>query len=259
MTLSAALKDYAGGPVSDRPVGITIGSGASAQTCTGTTASDGTVRCTIAAVHQPLNAAATVPLAARFAGDDSYLPSSASATLALQFMTGQAYGISAAINLPLLPPVTVPPQPDTGPVRTADATSTATPCSAAVTALVLNAKGLCPSVVTTLNPGTATGAAQVQQTTVGLPGLPVIALSGVEAGAVARCGPASGSATLTVTVGGVPIAVPTAPNSTVALPGGTTLIVNEQAPVAGAEAGTGLSDSEAGIAGTEPDPPAIAI
>ncbi|MFL6142830.1 MAG: choice-of-anchor P family protein [Labedaea sp.] len=131
----------------------------------------------------------------------------------------------------------IPAQPTTGAVRTADATATATPCASTLNATVITARNLCPSVVTTLNPGTATATSVVRQTTVGVPGLPVIALSDVRATASTRCGAATGSVTVTVTVAGVPIPVATDPNTTVSLPGGTRLTVNEQKPVAGADFG----------------------
>ena len=199
-------------------------------------------------MRQPLNAAANVPFAGAFAGDAAYLPSTVAATVLLQHFTGQAYGIAGTVRLPLLP-VTVPRQPDTGQVRTAEARSVSPPCTTTVSAVVLTARGLCASFTTTLNPGVATATATVQETSIGLPGLPVIGLSGVRAEAVARCGGATGSTRVTVTVGGAPVEVSGAPNSTVALPDGSRLVINEQRPVDGADQGVSVTAAHLILAG----------
>jgi hypothetical protein len=250
---SATLQDFLGRPVADRPVRIILGAGSSAQTCTGTTDTAGTARCTIDPITQPLNDTATVPLAAAFDGDTVYLPSNATAQLLLQYATGRAYGASAQVGLPLLPPIGLPPQPDTGPVRTADATTTTTPCADTVSALVLTARALCPRVTTTLNPGTVTSTATVAEATIGLPGVPVIKISGLTATSTSRCAQATGTTTLTLTIGGVPTTVPTAPNSGIDLPGGARLIVNEQQPVTGASAGLIVNGVHITLAGSVTD------
>jgi hypothetical protein len=235
--LTASLLDFRGDPVVGRAVRFDLGSGAGVQSCTGTADAAGTARCAINPVDQPLNAAATVPLAAAFAGDQLYLPSSASAQLLLEFYTGRGYGLSAAVTLLLPPPVRLAPQPDTGQIRTAHASATTTPCTATISALVITARALCPRVTTSLNPGTSTATATVDQATIGLPGVPVIDVRGLTATSTSRCSGASGNTRLTLTLGGTPITVPTAPNSRIDLPGGGQLIINEQAPVTGADHG----------------------
>ncbi len=75
-------------------------------------------------MKQPLTSDATVPVTAAFAGDDAYKASKTSATAKLAYVSGRAYGLSA--NLPL---VAIKPTPDTGDVRTADATSVSPPCA----------------------------------------------------------------------------------------------------------------------------------
>lgn len=236
--LSGELDDYLGAPVTGRSVHFALGTGSTAQSCDATTDSTGTARCTIGVQGQPLDAAATVPLRASFAGDANYLKSSADASLLLQYYTGRAFGLSAQLDLPLLPPVHLPAQPDTGQVRTADATSVTPPCTAAVSAVVLDVKALCSGVRTTLDPGTATATTRVDSASIGLPGVPVIGISGLSTEATARCDGATGSTTLTaLTIGGAAVTVPTAPNSTIGLPGGNRLVVNEQTPVAGADHG----------------------
>jgi hypothetical protein len=74
--MSAVLKEDGAAPIAGRTVTFTLGSGASAQTCAGTTDASGTAACTISPVSQPLGPGA---ISASFAGDAFYLPSSASA------------------------------------------------------------------------------------------------------------------------------------------------------------------------------------
>ncbi len=64
-------------PLSGRAVLMTLGSGATAQSCTGTTNATGNASCTITTVNQT---AGTVPVTVTFAGDAYYLPASASVT-----------------------------------------------------------------------------------------------------------------------------------------------------------------------------------
>jgi hypothetical protein len=73
-TLSAVLKEDGVTPIAGRTVSITLGTGGSAQTCSGTTDATGTATCTIAVVNQPLG---PNTVTANFAGDPFYLPSTA--------------------------------------------------------------------------------------------------------------------------------------------------------------------------------------
>jgi hypothetical protein len=72
VTLSAILKDDVNAPVAGRAVDFTLGTGASAQSCTGTTNAAGVASCNISAVAQPLGPGT---VKASFAGDAAYLPS----------------------------------------------------------------------------------------------------------------------------------------------------------------------------------------
>jgi streptogramin lyase len=65
-------------PIAGRTVTLGLGTGATAQQCTGTTNSGGSATCTIAVVNQPRGKGL---LFATFAGDGFYAPSSASATV----------------------------------------------------------------------------------------------------------------------------------------------------------------------------------
>ena len=76
ITLSANLTTD-GNPLGGRAVIMTLGSGTTAQSCTGTTNTAGNATCTIANVNQT---AGSVPIAVSFAGDSYYRPASASGT-----------------------------------------------------------------------------------------------------------------------------------------------------------------------------------
>jgi hypothetical protein len=75
--LSGVLLEDGVVPIAGRSVVFTLGTGASAQTCTGITNAAGVAACTISPVNQPFGAGV---IADAFAGDAFYLPSSASAT-----------------------------------------------------------------------------------------------------------------------------------------------------------------------------------
>ncbi|WP_418959692.1 choice-of-anchor P family protein [Streptomyces tritici] len=231
--LAATLTEKDGGaPVAGRKVGLTLGSGAGAQSCEGTTDAAGRASCTVPSVNQPLNADATVPAAARFAGDDAYKESEATATVRLQYVSGRAFGLQA--DVPLLGlPVRVGPTPDTGQVRTAGAESRAPACANGINALVLSAQTLCARVDTRTGPSAATSTASVEEARIGLPGLPVVALSGVKATSTASCTAATGRTELTLTVAGTPVEVGDLPNVNVDLGLGARLVVNEQVRTAG--------------------------
>lgn len=226
-TLTGLLTDYEDNPVAGRSVTLSLGAGGNSQACTGTTDSAGRASCIIATVNQPLNDTATVPAAAAFNGDSAYLASSDTATTKLEYYTGRAYGLHANVDLIVLP-VGIPPQPDTGDIRTAAATSTDVPCTATVTAIVLNVEAVCAEVTTELAPGTITATSTVEHASIGLPGLPVIDIAGLTTTAAATCDDRTGSTSLTLTIGGVATPVPDAPNTVIDLAGGLRLTINEQ-------------------------------
>lgn len=87
-TLSAKLTTDGTAPISNRTVTLTLGTGSIAQSCTGTTDATGSASCSLM-VSQPLGASS---VAASFAGDASYLPSSASAsTVIFAYTSGGAF------------------------------------------------------------------------------------------------------------------------------------------------------------------------
>jgi hypothetical protein len=80
MTLSGTLTTddpSPGTPLPGKTVVFTLGSGGSAQSCSGTTDASGSAFCTIASVSQTVG---PVPITASFAGDAFYEPASASAS-----------------------------------------------------------------------------------------------------------------------------------------------------------------------------------
>ncbi|MFD6139366.1 choice-of-anchor P family protein [Promicromonospora sp. NPDC060271] len=216
--------------VSGRDVTLALGAGADRQECTGTTGASGAVACTIQVVDQPLNADATVPVSVEFAGDTYYEPSTASATVLLEYYTGRAFGLSGDVPLPLVG-FELEPTPDTGEIRTADASSTNTACLAALNLLLLRANAVCPDVTTSLAPGTSVATTTVDEVRIGIPGLPVIEVENATAQATSTCagdGSATGTTEMTLRVGGQVIDIGTEPNTVVELPGVARIVVNEQ-------------------------------
>jgi parallel beta-helix repeat protein len=87
---SAVLTETSSGdPIQGRAVTFTLGSGSSAQSCTGTTDSTGTASCQIDPVIQPLGSGVA---SASFAGDDLYSPSSVSTAVSYYAYTGSSGG-----------------------------------------------------------------------------------------------------------------------------------------------------------------------
>jgi uncharacterized repeat protein (TIGR01451 family) len=87
--LSAVLKEDGINPINGRPVTLTLGSGATAQSCPATTDPTGTAACSVGPVSQPLGPGT---VSATFAGDSFYLPASASAsTIMFAFPTRGAF------------------------------------------------------------------------------------------------------------------------------------------------------------------------
>lgn len=231
LTLSGTLKEDGATPIAGRSVVFTLGAGANAQSCTGTTDSAGSASCTIATVNQP-SSTTSVQITAAFNGDAYYLPSSAAATAAFEYLTGRAYGLASS-GL-----VSISPVPDTGYVSTASAGDVHPPCVVSLSGLI-SAGTLCADVTTTLNPGTSRATASVQSVNVGVLGLPVIKIGAVQSTSTTSCAGSSGSANIaSVTVGGIPVNVNVHPgaNTTVSVLG-VTLVFNEQIPVTGPDAG----------------------
>ncbi|MFD8827590.1 choice-of-anchor P family protein [Streptomyces sp. NPDC059605] len=230
--LSAVLSEKEGAaPVEGRAVGFALGEGDGSQRCEGTTDAKGVASCSIDSVDQPWVEGAAVPLAVTFAGDDGYKGSEASAELKLQYVSGRAYGLSAKVPVLVLPLV-IAPTPDTGEVRTAGAGKVAPACAQGINALVLSADALCAEVVTDVGPNSVTATSTVSKATVGLPGLPVVQVSGLTTSSTSTCTSKKGSTTLTLSIAGTPVTVPNTPNHTIDLGVGVKVVVNEQTETA---------------------------
>jgi hypothetical protein len=93
-TFAAVLKEDGVTPIAGRTVSITLGTGGSAQTCTGATDATGTASCTIL-VNQPLG---PNTVAANFAGDSFYLPSTVSEPVILFAFLAQGSMIVGNLN-----------------------------------------------------------------------------------------------------------------------------------------------------------------
>jgi hypothetical protein len=229
-TLKGTLtEEEAGGtPIDGRTVTFTLGAGATAQSCEGTSDAAGKAQCTIAKVNQP-GSTTTLSARAAFAGDTYYLTSEDSVTIKLLFYTGRAFGASAEVlGLPL-----IPPQADTGSIQTSARSQTERHAVFGALPLVTTT-GLSGSVTTGL--GTSTGRATAATVSIGLPGLPVIRAEGIVARSESTCQRAAGSATIgSLTIGGARVEVGAEP-STIRV-GTATLKLNEQTPVAGADHG----------------------
>lgn len=225
--LSAALKDDSHKPVAKRKVTFSLGSGDHAQKCTGTTDSEGTATCPVKSVNQPLTEKTTVPVTAAFKGDDGYKASKDSAQLKQQYVSGRAYGLSAEVPVLALP-LSIDPTPDTGTVRTAKAETKSPACTQQVDALALSAKALCSKVRTDVGPSRSKATSTVAETSVGLPGLPVVELSAVRAVSSSTCTSARGDVDAELSIAGTPVSVPHTPNFGIDLGSGAKLVVNEQ-------------------------------
>ena len=87
--LAGVLKEDGVVPITGRIVSFTLGSGASAQSCSGITDASGTASCDVSPVAQPLGPGTVT---ADFAGDAFYLPSSdTKATLVFAFLASGSF------------------------------------------------------------------------------------------------------------------------------------------------------------------------
>jgi hypothetical protein len=141
-TLSGTLTVF-GTALPGMTVTLTLGSGSTAQSCTGTTSSTGSASCSIASVNQTVG---SVPVTASFAGNAYYLSSSASS--------------SVTVSAPPPIPTTLKVNAATGEYNVATTvtgvltnTATSAPISGESVTLQLNATQTCTA--TTNSTGTA--------------------------------------------------------------------------------------------------------
>lgn len=152
-------------------------------------------------------------------------------------LSGRAYGIGFVGTKVLGAPVPDGFTPDTGYVSTSQSSVVTKQCGNIPAGIVV-ASLMCPKVVTDAYHGRSTASSAVAKAHVGVPGLPVVDVTAVEATSSSTCFGASGSTTIAYLKVGtkVIIAKPTAiaPNTTLVV-GPLTLVLNEQ-----------LTDSESG-------------
>jgi hypothetical protein len=154
-------------------------------------------------------------------------------TVTPQRLTGRAYGLTAKASLAGIQLVDIAPTPDTGHVSTTETSTTPVPCTAALSGLI-SAHALCAKVTTTEFPGRSVATASVDDTTIGITGIPLISLKTVGSSSTTTCAGSTGTTTIaSLKVGDtVVIAQPTAiqPNTTVNV-GVVKLVLNEQTPI----------------------------
>ncbi len=151
-------------------------------------------------------------------------------TVTPQRLTGRAYGLTASASLAGLQLVNIARTPDTGPVSTTSTGTTSVPCTATLSGLI-SAHALCAKVATTEFPGKSVATASIDDTTIGITGIPVITVKTIKSSSTTTCAGSTGATTIaSLKVGNtVVISEPTTiqPNTTVNV-GVVKLVLNEQ-------------------------------
>ncbi|MEW1837212.1 vWA domain-containing protein [Nonomuraea angiospora] len=200
---------------------------------TGTVSGSGTA----ASGNVTIGAAGTYRWSATYSGDahNNSVTSPCSAeevTVTPQQLTGRAYGLTANASLAGIQLVNIAPTPDTGHISTTSTSTTSVPCTATLSGLI-TAHTLCAKVATTEFPGKSVATASIDDTTIGITGIPVITVKTINSSSTTTCAGSSGTTTIAfLKVGNtVVIAEPTniQPNTTVNV-GVVKLVLNEQTP-----------------------------
>ncbi|MEV0970884.1 vWA domain-containing protein [Microtetraspora glauca] len=192
---------------------------------------------TAASGNVTIGAAGTYRWTAIYSGDahNNSVTSPCSAeqvTVTPQRLTGRAYGLTADATLAGIQLVNIAPTPDSGPISTTSTNTTSVPCTASLSGLI-SAHALCAKVATTEFPGKSVATASIDDTTIGITGIPVITVKTVNSSSTTTCAGSTGTTTIAfLKVGNtVVIAEPTniQPNTTVNV-GVVKLVLNEQIP-----------------------------
>ncbi|GAB2854811.1 hypothetical protein GCM10027176_66680 [Actinoallomurus bryophytorum] len=199
---------------------------------------------TAASGNVTIGAAGTYRWTATYGGDadNNSVTSPCSAeqvTVTPQRLTGRAYGLTAKATLAGIPLVNIAPTPDTGHISTTSTATTSVPCTATLSGLI-SAHALCAKVATTEFPGKSVATASIDDTTVGITGIPVVTVETINSSSTTTCTGSTGATTIAfLKVGStVVIAEPThiAPNTTVNV-GVVKLVLNEQTPITSPDKG----------------------
>ncbi|MFG1864636.1 choice-of-anchor P family protein [Microbispora bryophytorum] len=182
-----------------------------------------------------IGAAGTYRWTATYNGDDNNNSvtspcSEEQVTVTPQRLTGRAYGLTAGASLAGIQLVNIARTPDTGPISTTSTGTTSVPCTATLSGLI-SAHALCAQVATTEFPGKSVATASIDDTTIGITGIPVITVKTIKSSSTTTCAGSTGTTTIaSLKVGNtVVIAEPTniQPNTTVNV-GVVKLVLNEQ-------------------------------
>ncbi|MEO3891963.1 vWA domain-containing protein [Nonomuraea sp. B5E05] len=203
------------------------------ETRTGTVSGTGTA----ASGNVTIGAAGTYRWTATYSGDahNNSVTSPCGdeeVTVTPQQLTGRAYGLTADASLAGIQLVNIAPTPDTGHITTTSTETTSVPCTATLSGLITG-HALCAQVATTAFPGKSVATASIDDTTIGITGIPVITVKTIKSSSTTTCAGSSGTTTIAfLKVGNtVVIAEPTKiePNTTVNV-GVVKLVLNEQTP-----------------------------
>jgi len=140
-------------------------------------------------------------------------------------------GPQTSSQLAGLPLLTVVPTPDTGAISTTSSSTTTTPCVATLSGSV-SAHVLCAKVTTVASPARSTAEASVADATVGIAGIPTVAIGAVKSTSTTACSGSSGTTTIaSIKVGSTVVTIPpnVAPNTVINV-GVVRLVLNEQIP-----------------------------
>jgi hypothetical protein len=236
-TVTATLTNSCGTPLQDVVVDFKVIQGPNAGNKDhGTTDSNGNVTFTYTSTQTGQDTiSASVLVTALPPPNNSFPSDNTAAVVWVQptVMTGRAFGLSADASVPLLKQnVNLPAFPDTGPIKTPDASDTGKKCTANLGGPI-NATAVCGQVVTSTTPNGSAAIAGVADVAVNLgSSLPVIRVKAVEAKSATTCSGSKGSATVaSLAIGNTVITLPdTVPANDHVITNllGVSLTLNEQ-------------------------------
>lgn len=213
-TVTATLTNSCGTPLQDVVVDFKVIQGPNAGNKDhGTTDSNGNVTFTYGSTQTGQDTISASVLVPSLPPPNNTFPSDNTASVTWiqpTVMTGRAFGLSADASVPLLKQnINLPAFPDTGPIKTPDASDTGKKCTAN-TGGPITATAVCGQVVTSTTPDGSAAIAGVADVAVNLgPALPVIRVKAVEAKSATTCSGSTGSASVaSISIGNTTINLP---------------------------------------------------